>query len=344
MIYPRRWGKGKKIDIKDCVLTSQIADLDEVLSQMARVYLAIGGDPTAAWEDATKKLGIIRDLEKRINVLLGDETNGQEEEGYCYPRVSTAMCHRYGVIRGGVPYKLHAYFQIEAPSTLDLEFVNKIENKRLYRLLVAILKLILFNPTFLPMNTADMGEFHLMMFDEEEEAEDEDGNTPADEIKREIEYFQGLFPDKCIKNIKRIERLTKIKNSIRGLSASQSQWLDNALEYLSITYAEKDRFWRGVKAAEWYKEFHSEEGSGEDEEAMDEMIDPEEMFMATTGFSSLYDMHCEYMDSSVNSGMSYPSFRAVITTKEDAENFRFHVDVLRRLSDLFETGGTTWST
>jgi len=328
MIYPRRWDDNiNSKTIVDCVLPSQMADLDKVLPQMAKIYLAIGGDPTVSWEDTTSKMDILRDLEKRINVHFS-----------CLERSSTIfhdVHHCYGA-RGGTPYGMHAMYQIEYTSTLGLEFIQDIKDMRLRRLLLAVLKLIIYNPVIQPITTTELADMHLPAVEEGEEGEE---TGLVEEIIEELKEFQLLFPTPaCTIPKNRIGRLVKIMDSIHGLSEAQTNWLNDALGFLTHVYDEtvRESFWKGIKKYDPYL-------GVEDEDDSSEMFTPDEMFIVTMRYGELFEIHCESVDYNFNNGMLFPCLKMDIKNKVDLENFVSHVGVLNQLSNLLEGGNGIWS-
>lgn len=300
---------------------------------MAGVYLAIGGDVSLTW-DTNNKMDIIRDLEEQIEdkVLFTAPLK-------LYQNTGLRIKHQYGEPGQNKPYRLRVFFEIERFAVLSTDFLANIADKRLHSLLRRVVSMILYNPTFSPINLVDVGDRYL---DYLEEIKDEVEDDVKERVSEEIAFFKKEFPYTKA-GAKRIDRLKKIRQSIKKLTDEQNAWLNNVFQYLETVYSSItfEEFWNGdVKMADCYQN-----GDDEDEEEdCSDMFNPEYMFFITTSFGTVYNIHCESVDDDMNSGISCPNFRININNEKDINKLRLHMRVYGLLGDILDRGGEVWST
>ena len=169
-------------EIGNTVLSSHIENTNAVLAEMARVYLAIGGDQKLSW-DTDSQIEIVVDLEQRINALLQTieydmHSNVYVEVEHCY---GSKEQNEYGTEQS--IYELN--ISIAVDHNLFLFAGNILANykhdKHLYNLIKQIL-IVLANNTALSPYTAT---HHLMQYEDYWDAEDDPDNVENIEIMKE---------------------------------------------------------------------------------------------------------------------------------------------------------------
>ncbi len=312
MIVPRRINANTK-EIIDSVFSSQMADMDAVLTSMAKIYLAIGGDPSLSWDKKTEKLDIVRDLEQRIDRCLRKDN---------YQSESIEICHKYGEPGSAKPYNLVAYIKLYHLSWLDIDNIKQIKNKRLFNLLRQVLSLILHNPELSPTNSVDITNWNMDYWEESEAENNDESCGIIETAKKEVELFESLFPNKKFKR-NRIERLLKIKNSIQdSFTEAQHEWFDKAFEFLDLVYSGSNTF---------YRIDEEDEDDGDNDR-----FTPETMFLVSGEYLQQY--HLDVIESDYNCGIELPRIRVAVNDIMDINYLSWMLRIIVLLDELLEGG------
>jgi len=312
-------------EIGNTVLSSHIENTNAVLAEMARVYLAIGGDEKLSW-DTDSKIEIVVDLEQRINALLQTieydmHSNVYVEVEHCY---GSKEQNEYGTEQS--IYELN--ISIAVDHNLFLFAGNILANykhdKHLYNLIKQIL-IVLANNTALSPYTAT---HHLMQYEDYWDAEDDPDNVENIEImKEECRLFEEMMPSR--KTVpSRIRRLKEIYRAMRqGMDADVAEWLGRIFEYLEFVSCNP-----GLQSEIEIAIDNAISTTGDD------MFSLEYMFvMLWQERTVLVENICNDMDDSYNSGTMLPAITINIKGKEDIERARRIITLLRLFYSIAET-------
>jgi len=304
------------------VLLETMKNINEVLARMARVYLAIGGDPSLQWE--TEDRGkIVINLEEKINDLLKKKVVGTESTRTLYTEINHYYCK---CDENEPPYDLKISLEISYCAVLELDFMDKIKDKHIYNLLKRIISLLLNNRVIPPIHMA-------YVFDVLSELKELPDNPEEDneylEMKKEVEKFNENYVVVCkVSDNKRLERLEKIAKKIEHLlNADQKQWLKDVFSLLWLFQDRKIEklFCAAFIAGDYYCD----------------CLRAGALFFVTTTKCDITDVYYNMLDDDINSGVNFPNHTVSIKTDEDIKNINEIIKVLMLMTNVFE-GGNVW--
>ena len=312
-------------DIGGVVLSAHIKNVNAVLAEMARVYLAVGGDEKHSW-DTDNKIKIAVDLEQRINDLLppieyGLHSNVYVEVEHCY-----GSRERIEFIADESSYELNISICVDHNLFLFagdiLEYYK--HDKHMYNLIKQTLISLANNAVLSPYTATH----YQMQYEEYWDTEDDPDILGNMEIMREeCRLFGKEIPMKKIipgrtKRLKEIYRVMR-----QGMDANAEEWLGRIFEY--IEYVDRNPgIWSEIETA-LNDTFIANS---------DDMFSLEYMFvMLWQECSALVDHICNDMDDCYNSGMILPTMTININGKEDIEKARRIITLLRLFYGIAET-------
>jgi len=322
-----RWDTNTLPAIGDIVLSNSIENMDLVLAEMTRLYLAFGGDKSVSW-DTDNKIDIIRDLETKITALLPEiknvSSNVYVDLIHCYS--SNYQTHYYNNLEDYIKnYGLIGEVGINQVYTCNIDFLEDIKekNKRLYRLIQRLIMEFAYNSIICPITAVDYFEYIKDYL--EEMVEDDPGiKDDIEEMKNECDQFDSLLPQPKIKrSVIRLQRLKKIYSSLREqLHPELTAWLDCTFEYLWLSRDEKTQH----EFADAMNFIYNNNNSMEQE---DNIADISSIVLMTVNYGSMLDnQYANDWDDHFNNGVVLPYLRVNIKGKEQMEKFNRLVNVI----------------